>query len=69
MFVGTIVHVLLQECLRFETRSEQDVTHQFDRVLKMSNIRQDMLGLGMTENDVRQEVDPFLPHVVFFIER
>ena len=69
MFVGTLVHVLLQECLRFESRSAEDVAHQFERVLKMSNIRLDMLGLGMSEKDVRQEVDPFVPHVVFFIER
>ena len=69
MFVGTLVHVLLQECLRFESRSSQDVNFQFERVLKMSNIRQDMLGLDMNEADVKQEVEPFLPHIVFFIEK
>ena len=69
MFVGTLVHVLLQECLRFESRSAEDVNLQLERVLKMSNIRQDMLGLDMNESDVRQEVEPFLPHIVFFIEK
>ena len=69
MFVGTLVHVLLQECLRFEARSQSDVSFQFDRIMRLPNIRQDMLVLNMTEDDVKLEVDPFLPHVVFFIER
>jgi hypothetical protein len=51
------------------SRSKEDVQIQFENVIKMPSIRQEMLMLGMNESDLKQEVEPFLPHIVFFIER
>lgn len=42
---------------------------RFESVIKMPAVRQEMLLLKMDENDMKQEVEPFLPHIVFFIER
>lgn len=69
MFVGTLVHVLLQECLKAKVRTREDISGQIDRMLKLTSLRLDMLNLDLKEADVKLEIEPFLPHILYFIER
>lgn len=69
MFVGTLVHELLQTCLRERVDSAEKIEKQLDILLQKQSLMQDMISLEMSLNDVRNEVDPFLPHILFFIKR
>lgn len=70
MFIGTLVHELLQASLRAKASSLSEVKKVLlEDVLKQRRMMQDLLGLGMTSEEAVFEVDPFLPHIVFFIEK
>ncbi len=69
MFVGTLVHELLQECLKAKTRTPTEIESQLSQILSRTVILQDILALGMNLAEVRQEVEPYLPHVQFFFEK
>ena len=69
MFIGTLVHELLQESLKAKVHSVQGVRTVLEEVLSRKAIRQDLLILEMTESDLRMEVEPFLPHIEFFAKR
>ena len=69
MFVGTLVHILLQECLKAAARSREDISGQIERMLQLTSLRLDMLNLNLNEADVKLEIEPFLPHILYFIER
>eukprot|EP00095_Tigriopus_kingsejongensis_P009867 maker-scaffold757_size101632-snap-gene-0.17 protein:Tk09867 transcript:maker-scaffold757_size101632-snap-gene-0.17-mRNA-1 annotation:"dna replication atp-dependent helicase nuclease dna2-like" len=69
MFIGTLVHELLQDCLAHDVRTRSQVEERFQVVLARSAIRQTILSLDMSLAQVRQEVEPFLPHIQFFTEK
>ena len=69
MFIGTLVHELLQHCLQARSESEAEVAEQFEKVLRKKNIVQDMLLLQLSFEDVFKEVHPFMPHIQFFTEK
>ena len=69
MFVGTLVHVLLQECLKAKARTREDISSQIERTLQLTSLRLDMLNLNLSEADVKLEIEPFLPHILYFIDR
>lgn len=69
MFVGTLVHELLQNCLVHKCETKEQIADQVEVLLKSPNMQTDMLTLGIVEDEIRRELDPFLPHILFFIER
>ena len=69
MFIGTLVHELLQDCLKYNVHNAEDVRRQFQEILGRKAIMQDLLLLKMSIPEVTQEVEPFLPHIHFFTEK
>ena len=69
MFLGTLVHELLQACLRTKAESAAAVRACFAEIVARKAILQDLLTLGMSVRDVTNEVEPFLPHILFFTEK
>lgn len=69
MLIGTLVHELLQECLKNRRRGLQEIRAQLDAVLTSPPILKDAISLDLTEDMIRFEVEPFLPHIEFFIQR
>ncbi len=69
MFVGTLVHELLQEGLKARAASKEQLESILSDILAKVNILQDLLTLGMSEADIRQEVEPFLPHILYFTDK
>ena len=68
MLIGTLVHELLQESLRNGLRSQKEVQQQLETCLQQSSTLKSLLGLTMSQDEIRKEVEPFLPHIVFFVE-
>ena len=69
MFIGTFVHELLQEALKSKAHSAPDVCALLEDILARKTIRQDLLMLEMSEQDLKREVEPFLPHIEFFCQK
>ncbi len=69
MFIGTLVHELLQESLREKAESRQQVEELVSSSLKRKTVLQDLLFLNMAEDELRKEVEAFLPHILYFTER
>lgn len=69
MFIGTLVHELLQDCLRTKAQTKTQVQNVLQNIMSKKSILQDIVALEMTEENVRQEVEPFLSHVLYFIQR
>ena len=69
MFVGTLVHELLQACLTRQCKTMEDIQMQVEECLKSPDIQNGMLLLGVQEEEIRRELEPFLPHIHFFIQR
>ena len=69
MLIGTLVHELLQECLRNGSRDSQDVANQLEACLSKSSVIRDSLTLDVSKDEMRKEIEPFLPHVLFFISK
>ena len=69
MFVGTLVHELLQNCLVSQCKCKEEITEQVELLLKTSDMKTGMLSLGISEEEIRRELEPFLPHILFFIEK
>ena len=68
MLIGTLVHELLQESLRNGLRSQKEVQLQLETCLQQSYTLKSLMGLTMSQDEIRKEVEPFLPHIVFFVE-
>ena len=68
MLIGTLVHELLQESLKNGLRSQEEIRQQLETCLRQSGVLKSLLGLAMTQDDIRKEVEPFLPHIVYFVE-
>jgi hypothetical protein len=68
MLIGTLVHELLQESLRNGLRSQKEVQQQLETCLQQSYTLKSLMGLTMSQDEIRKEVEPFLPHIVFFVE-
>ncbi len=69
MFVGTVLHELLQESLKSKAASTADISDALSRIMKRKTIVMDMLTLGISADDLKKETEPFLPHVLYFIEK
>ena len=69
MFIGTLVHELLQDCLLTRAQNAQQVHAVLKNLLCKKSILQDIVALRMSEQEVMQEVEPFLPHILHFTER
>ena len=68
MFVGTLVHELLQECVKSRTVILADVMAKFDSIMCRNTYLNDMITLNISQDELMKEVEPFLPHVIYFIE-
>lgn len=68
MFVGTLVHELLQECVKSRIVSFADIMAKFENILCRNSYLNDMITLNISQNELKKEVEPFLPHVIYFIE-
>ena len=69
MLIGTLVHELLQESLKRNHRSPVQVARQLNQCLESDKILKELLLLKMTKDEIFKEVEPFLPHIMFFIEK
>ena len=69
MFVGTLLHELLQECLREKFTTAEEVRATLDKMLSSRSVLQDILLLNMTVTELRLEVEPFIPHICYFTDR
>ena len=69
MFVGTVVHQLLQACLQNRAQTWTDVQREMEACLQTPDVRKALLDLNLKEDELRREIEPFLPHVVFFIDK
>jgi len=69
MFVGTMVHELLQECLRRKAHTAAQVEALANAALASGSVVKELLALDMTQEDMRLEIQPFLPHILFFTEK
>lgn len=69
MLIGTLVHELVQESLKNGLRSKSDLAEQLEKCLQDNNIVKSLSMLKMTLEEMRKEVEPFLPHILFFIEK
>ena len=47
----------------------EDIQMQVEECLKSPDIQNGMLLLGVQEEEIRRELEPFLPHIHFFIQR
>ena len=69
MFVGTLLHDVLQTSLKNNVKSLEGIQNELDASLKSPSVIQDMLTLKLNSDEIRKEVDPFLVHILFFIEK
>ena len=69
MLTGTLVHELLQESLKQNHRSFDQISRQLENCLESNKILKDLLLLKMSKEEIQKEVEPFLPHILFFIEK
>ena len=68
MFVGTLVHELLQGCVKSRVVNPADVMEKFVSIMSRNSILNEMITLNISQNELMKEVEPFLPHVIYFIE-
>ena len=68
MFVGTLVHELLQTCVKSRIADLADVKAKFESILSQTSNLNDMMLLNVSKNELLKEVEPFLPHVIYFIK-
>ena len=68
MLIGTLVHELLQESLKNGLRNQEQIANQLETCLKQSDVLKNLLSLTMSQEEIRKEIEPFLPHVNFFVE-
>merc|ERR1719369_1329407 len=69
MLIGTLVHELLQEVLREQKFKRPDILHILDRLLKAQRMVEDMCAQGISDGDMRKEVEPFIGHIQYFVRR
>jgi DNA replication ATP-dependent helicase Dna2 len=69
MFVGTLVHELLQECLRIKADTTAAINERLEHIMRQKTFLTDMLRLEISSAELRKEVEPFLPHILYFIDR
>ena len=69
MFIGTLVHELLQASLKAQAQTLGQVEAHLETILATRSIMTDLLNLKISVEEARKEVEPFLPHIHFFTER
>ena len=69
MFIGTLLHDVLQKSLKRNRISLDGIRMELDACLQLPSVIQDMLNLKLNADEVIKEVEPFLAHILFFIEK
>ena len=69
MLIGTLVHELLQDSLRMDLRTFDQIQSQLENCLSEPEILKSLLALGMTQMEMKKEVTPFLTHIQYFTEK
>ena len=69
MLLGTIVHELLQEVLKHKAYKRPEILKAFDVILAAPKILGDLVSIGMSEVDMRKEVEPFVRHIQYFVDK
>ena len=69
MLIGTLVHELLQESLRKDLRTLDQIHSQLESCLAKPEILKNLLALGMTQIEMKKEVAPFLTHILYFTDK
>ena len=45
------------------------MSYQLEECLKEDRIVKDLINLKLTKDEIKKEVEPFLPHIMFFIDK
>ena len=69
MLLGTIVHELLQEVLKHKAYKRPEILKTLDSILLAPKILGDLVAIGMSEVDMRKEVEPFVRHIQYFVDK
>ena len=69
MLLGTAVHELMQEVLRHQRFKRPEMLKLLDGILAAPRMMADLATIGMSEGDMRREVEPFLRHIQYFVDR
>ena len=69
MLLGTIVHELLQEVLKHKAYKRPEILKTLDAILLSPKIIGDLVSIGMSEVDMRKEVEPFVRHIQYFVDK
>ena len=69
MLIGTLVHELLQDSLRMDLRTFDQIQRQLESCLSKPEILKSLLALGMTQVEMKKEVTPFLTHIQYFTDK
>ena len=69
MLLGTIVHELLQEVLKHKAYKRPEILKALDVILAAPKILGDLVSIGMSEVDMRKEVEPFVRHIQYFVDK
>merc|ERR1719239_70115 len=69
MLLGTIVHELLQEVLKHKAYKRPEILKTLDAILLSPKILGDLVSIGMSEVDMRKEVEPFVRHIQYFVDK
>ena len=69
MLLGTIVHELLQEVLKHKAYKRPGILKALDVILAAPKILGDLVSIGISEVDMRKEVEPFVRHIQYFVDK
>ena len=69
MLLGTVVHELMQEVLRHQSFQRSQMLQLLTGILAAPRMMADLATIGMSEGDMRKEVEPFLRHIQYFVDR
>ena len=69
MLLGTIVHELLQDVLKHKAYKRPEILKTLDAILLSPKILGDLVSIGMSEVDMRKEVEPFVRHIQYFVDK
>lgn len=69
MHVGTLVHEMLQTILRKKVATLEGIKSVCDDILKTPQTIYSLYSCNMTEEEIRKEIDPFIPKLYNFVQR
>ena len=69
MLIGTAVHELLQEVLRLQAYSREEIINVLNSIMTHPKMISDIFALNLSEADIRKEVADFIVHIQFFVRR